>query len=389
MCNHLEGHLDESGNPARIGIVGTGFVADLYMRSLELHPELCVVGAYDSDADRLRQFSDYWKVPRVESLGALLDADACDLILNLTNPSSHYEITRQCLLAGLNVYSEKPLAVDLNDARKLHALAREQNLMLASAPCNFLSESPQIAWRTLRAGVLGQPRLVYAELDDGFVPQAAYRSWSSESGAPWPYQDEFEVGCTLEHAGYYLTWLVMMFGSVRRVAAAAACLVPDKGDGLTPSTPDFSVGVLYFDGGVVARLTCSIVAAHDHRFRVIGDRGVMEVNDCWDNDSPVVVKHRLRIRRRLVDLPIGRRKRIRGRTHPKGGRRGAASMNFALGPAEMMQAIRESRAPRVSADMALHINEVTLALQNAVGGSVIEVQSSCPPIEPMPWASDS
>lgn len=381
--------MDKPGNPARIGIVGTGFVADLYMRSLELHPELRVIGAHDSNTDRLRQFSDYWKVPRFESLCSLLDSGACDLVLNLTNPSFHYEINRQCLSSGLNVYSEKPLAVGLDEARNLHALARKQNLMLASAPCNFLSESPQIAWRMLRAGVLGQPRLVYAELDDGFISQAAYRSWRSESGAPWPYKDEFEVGCTLEHAGYYLTWLVMMFGSVRRVAAASACLIPDKGGEPTPTTPDFSVGVLYFENGVVARLTCSIVAAHDHRFRVIGDRGVMEVNDCWDNESPVVIKRRLRIRRRLVDLPFGRRKRIRGRTHPKVGRRGAASMNFALGPAEMMQAVRESRAPRVSADMALHINEITLALQDAVGGRVIDVQSSCPKIEPMPWASDS
>ncbi|MGB8331945.1 MAG: Gfo/Idh/MocA family oxidoreductase [Polyangiales bacterium] len=389
MSNRVEGLVDKPEDPARIGIVGTGFVADLYMRSLELHPELHVIGAHDSNADRLRRFSTYWKVPQFESLGSLLESSACDLVLNLTNPGSHYEVNRQCLSSGVNVYSEKPLATDLSEARGLHALARERNLLLASAPCNFLSESPQIAWRALRAGLLGQPRLIYAELDDGFISQAAYQSWRSESGAPWPYRDEFQVGCTLEHAGYYLTWLVMMFGSVRRVAAAAACLVPEKGGESTPNTPDFSVGVLYFDTGVVARLTCSIVAAHDHRFRVIGDRGVMEVTDCWDNESPVVVKRRVRLRRRLIDLPIGRRERIRGHTHPKVRRRGAASMNFALGPAEMMRARRESRTPRVSADMALHINEVTLALQEAVGGRVIEVQSSCPAIEPMPWARDS
>lgn len=376
-------------DPARIGIVGTGFVADLYMRSLELHPELRVIGGYDCNGDRLRQFSDYWNVPRFESLGSLLESGDCDLVLNLTNPGSHFEVTRQCLLSGCHVYSEKPLAIDLNDARSLHALARERKLLLGSAPCNFLSESAQAAWKALRQGVLGQPRLVYAELDDGFVPQAPYRSWSSESGAPWPYQDEFEVGCTLEHAGYYLTWLVMMFGSVHRVAAASACLIPDKRTKSTHNTPDFSVGVLYFTNGVVARLTCSIVATHDHRFRVVGDRGVMEVKDCWDNESPVVIRRRLSIRRRLVELPIGRRQRIHGPTHPKAKRSGAAAMNFALGPAEMIQALRESRISRVSADMALHINEITLALQDAVGGRVVEVQSSCPPVEPMSWASAS
>lgn len=373
-------------DPAQIGIVGTGFVADLYMRSLAGHPELRVIGAYDRSANRLGQFCAYWKVPQFESLKALTESGECDLVLNLTNPGSHYEVSRQCLAYGVHVYSEKPLAVDMNEARALHAYASEQQLLLASAPCNFLSESAQAAWRALREGLIGQARLVYAELDDGFISQAPYRSWKSESGAPWPYQDEFEVGCTLEHAGYYLGWLVMMFGPVSRVVAASACLVDDKGVQPTPDTPDFSVGVLYFQSGVAARLTCSIVAPHDHRFRVIGDRGVMEVKDCWDNESPVTVKRRFIVRRRLVDLPVGRKQRIRGRTHPKVARRGAASMNFALGPAEMVQALRESRTPRVAADMALHINEVTLAIQKAVGGHAVDIETTCAPLEPMPWA---
>jgi predicted dehydrogenase len=34
-----------------------------------------------------------------------------DLVLNLTRPYEHYEVTRAALLAGKNVYSEKPLAL--------------------------------------------------------------------------------------------------------------------------------------------------------------------------------------------------------------------------------------------------------------------------------------
>lgn len=373
-------------NPAQIGIVGTGFVADLYMRSLALYDDLRIVGAYDIDADRLEQFCGYWKVQPFQSLDMLTQSGRCDLILNLTNPHAHSEVTRRCLASGVHVYSEKPLAMKLNDAIDLHMLAQEKNLLLGSAPCNFLSESAQIACKTLRDFKIGRPRLIYAELDDGFITQAPYEFWVSESGAPWPYRDEFKVGCTLEHAGYYLTWLVAMFGPVKRVAAASACLIEDKIGPTIQTAPDFSVGFLYFGDEVVARITCSILATHDHRLRVIGDRGVMEVKDCWDNQSPVRVKRRAAIRRRLIELPVGRRQRIAGSTHPKVSRRGAASMNFALGPMEMIDALREARPPRVSADMALHINEVTLAIQDAVGGRVVDMQTTCPPIEPMPWA---
>ena len=59
-------------------------------------------------------------------------------------------------------------------------------------------------------------------------------------------------------------------------------------------------------------------------------------------------------------------------------------MNFALGPAEMLAALRESRPSRMSMGFSLHLNEVTLAIQNANGVRVM--QTVCPPIDPMPWA---
>ena len=59
-------------------------------------------------------------------------------------------------------------------------------------------------------------------------------------------------------------------------------------------------------------------------------------------------------------------------------------MNFALGPAEMLAAVRVSRPSRMSSSFSLHLNEVTLAIQNANGVQVM--QTVCPPMEPMPWA---
>ena len=43
------------------------------------------------------------------------------------------------------------------------------------------------------------------------------------------------------------------------------------------AAPDFSVGVLEFDGGVIARLTNSIVAPVDRSLRVVGERGVATI----------------------------------------------------------------------------------------------------------------
>ena len=193
------------------------------------------------------------------------------------------------------------------------------------------------------------------------------------------------TGCTLEHAGYYLTWLMAMFGTVEKVIAASATLIENKLDEGTRTAPDFSCATLFFASGVVARLTCSIIAPHNHAIRIVGDTGILELEECWNNDATVRVRRRHVFRRRLVDSFIAKRIKIKGPTHPKVDRRGAAKMNFALGPVEMLAALQDLRPNRLSAAFALHLTEVTLAIQHA--NCVHIPKTTCPAMEPMPWAS--
>lgn len=370
-----------------VSFVGTGYVADLYMRSLKTFPDIRIRLAYDRNPERLANFCKYWGVPPAASLDELLDSSENDhVILNLTNPAEHFNVSLTCLKAGLNVYSEKPLATRMADAYTLQALAAEKSLYLASAPCSVLGEAAQTLWRAVRDRVAGKPLLVYAELDDDFVSQAPYGKWVSESGAPWPHQDEFRTGCTLEHAGYYLTWLIAMFGPVKTVIGASARVV-EEGDSPGDAAPDFSAATLFFESGIVTRLTCSIVAPHNHALRIVCSGGVLELNESWNNDAAVRFRRRYVVRRRLINSPFTKRIRLRGPTHPKVPRRGAAAMNFALGPAEMLSAIKEGRPCRMSDQFALHLNEVTLAIQNSGNGSGAQtMQTRCLPIEPMAWA---
>ena len=167
-------------------------------------------------------------MPGYNSLDELLADSRVELVLNLTNPHSHYEVTRACLEAGKHVYTEKPLAMQFDQAQELVELAKARGLHLSGAPCSVLNQAAQSLWKAIREEQVGKPRLVYAEFDDGMVTLMPYKKWLSESGIPWPYKDEFEVGCTVEHAGYPLTWLVAFFGPARSVHAFATTLLPDK-----------------------------------------------------------------------------------------------------------------------------------------------------------------
>lgn len=368
-----------------IAIIGTGYVADFYMKSIRLYPDVDIVAAFDIDAERLSVFCAHWDVPAAGSADELFAALPDDgLVLNLTNPDAHFAVSQACLLAGKHVYSEKPLAMRMTDADTLADLAVAHGLHLGAAPCSYLSQSAQTLWAAVRSDVAGKVRLAYAEIDDGYIRQAPYQHWKSESGAPWPAEDEFQVGCTMEHAGYYLTWLIQMFGPVRTVVAASAQLT---GDGA--AAHDLSIGTLFHTSGVVTRLTCSIIAPHNHEIRIVGDKGVLELDECWDNLAPVRFRKRMRIRRRLLESPLTRKLRLPEKlAHPVPAKGGSATMNFFLGADQMLQSIAAGDDPKPAMDMALHVNEITLALQNAGEDSgALPMQTRCDPLPPQSWAA--
>ena len=373
---------------SRLLIIGTGYVADLYMRSLRLYPEIEIVGCHDRDPARLAQFCAHWDLKAVDSLDALLAAgEPGDVVVNLTNPSSHYVISRMGLEAGFHVYSEKPLAMAMDEARALADLAGEKGLMLSSAPCSFLGEAPQTIWAALRAEAIGPVRLVYAEMDDDFISQAPFAKWASESGAPWPAKDEFEVGCTLEHAGYYLAWLLPMFGPVRTVVAASARLADLSA--VTPApAPDFSVGTLFFESGVVARLTCSILARHDHELRIIGDGGVIELDDCWNNAAPVRLRKRFAVRRRLVNAPFATPPEAAAADACETGAQGVGVDEFRPRACRAVRGCaRRPPLPPVHGPVAAHERgDAGAAECGRTWGGGCDDHKRFDPVAPMPWA---
>ena len=372
----------------RIAIIGCGYVADLYLQAMQFHPELELIAVYDRDADRQRQFASFYGVPAVNSLDGILSSDA-ELVLNLTNPRAHYEINKACIEAGKHVYCEKPLAMNLSDARELVELGTAKGLLVVSAPCNVLGESAQTLWKALRENVVGEVYAVYAEMNDGLTHRMPYRSWFSKSGAPWPGRDEFEIGCTLEHSSYLLSLLCAVFGPAVSLTAFGSTTIKDKktDERLRYTAPDLSVTCVRFATGVVARLTCSIVAQYDHQVRVFGENGILGTTEALDYQSPVWIRRLFNFRRRMIVSPWKKRIPLRGTRNRKIHNGGASNMDYCRGPAEMVNSLNENRPCRLSPEFSLHVNELALAIDEARDNGICrKITSTFDPIEPMPWA---
>ena len=132
----------------------------MYLRTLPNHPDLGLVGVTDLDPTVPGVCGLSWR-PEIRYGGRPTPDPRVELVLNFTNPRSHFVVTEACLEAGKHVYSEKPLAMELEQARTLVELAEARGLGLASAPCRVLGETAQTVWKALRERQArdGAPRL--------------------------------------------------------------------------------------------------------------------------------------------------------------------------------------------------------------------------------------
>ena len=385
----------------KIGIIGCGWAFEVYMETWGRHPHLEIAGVADLDPVRLGVVSRHYNIRPYQSNEALLADPDITIVANLSPPPVHYAVTKAALEAGKHVYSEKPVTTDLAQARDLFELAEANGLFPSCAPSNVLSDTAQTMWKAVDAGTVGDVRIIYAELDSNPTYLMSPERWRSRTGAPWPYLHEFEMGCTLEHAGYALSWMCAMFGSVKSVTAFSKCTLPDKTDLLLnpPDTPDFSVACLDFHSGVVGRLTCSIGAPYDHRFRVIGNRGMLIADTYRHYRCPVYLERFTKLPLTGHTMATVRNNTLLRRLFGVGGRRlklvrnpppGADRLNHTHGPwwdiktwrgrfwkhekgeqdkcvgiAELADAIRNGRQPFPAHDFIYHITELTFAIQDA------------------------
>ncbi len=387
----------------KIAIIGCGYVVDHYLKTLKNHPILELTGVTDLKKERAEKVANYYDTTIYASNKALLADPEVELVVNLTNPESHYEVNKAALLAGKHVYSEKPFTHDISQAQELVDLAKKKGLILSGAPCNILSDTVQTMWKSVLDGAIGKIQLVYAEFDDNPIYLMNPEGWTSASGAPWPYRHEYEEGCTVEHAGYHLTWLCAIFGPVVSVTAFSSCQVPDKTSlPLNPDdTPDFSVACLVFNSGVVARLTCSIIAPLDHRMTIFGNEGLIHTDTYRHYQSPVyierfnpinlnarkarsvrmnpflqwifgvggkkqvLVKKRKQSLRPLLSEYLTSKPPILGVVIKNIKKHELGAQDKFLGVVEMAEAITENRSCLLPPDFVVHITELTLAISNS------------------------
>ncbi|MFC8066713.1 Gfo/Idh/MocA family protein [Streptomyces sp. NPDC057293] len=189
--------------PVGVGLIGAGNISGQYLRSLTSFPDLKVHIVGDLDTDRARAQADEYSVPRSGTAADVLAHDDVEIVVNLTLPAAHADVSSRALSAGKHVWSEKPLAIDRDSAHSVLDQAATAGLRVGVAPDTVLGPAVQTARRALARGDIGRP------LSAQTVMQYA-------GPDAWHPSPEFlfakGAGPLFDMGPYYITTLLNLFG---------------------------------------------------------------------------------------------------------------------------------------------------------------------------------
>ncbi|MBN2512091.1 MAG: NAD-dependent epimerase/dehydratase family protein [Sedimentisphaerales bacterium] len=113
----------------KVVIIGAGYISREHMEVLAGLPYVEVTGIYDVNRDSANKLAGFYRIGRVyESLEEIIREGACTDAHVLVPPPYHEAVALPLLEAGINVFLEKPMAVSVEECRRLAGTAAEKGV---------------------------------------------------------------------------------------------------------------------------------------------------------------------------------------------------------------------------------------------------------------------
>lgn len=353
--------------PVGVAVVGAGVISNQYLGNLTRYPDLDVRIVADAFGDRAAGQAAAFGVPRSGSVEDALADDGVEIVVNLTNPLSHFQVSTMALAAGKHVWTEKPFAVELDEGAKLQRAASEAGTRIGCAPDTFLGPGLQTALGLIAAGEIG-------------TPVSALTLF--ETSGPAPDHRNLELlltrgaGPLFDIAPYYLTALVQAFGPLASVVATARTARPRRviqagpkaGQEFTVTVPTNVSVLAQFESGPMSTSVLSWDSPLNRQgwVEITGTRATIAVPDPNRFDGEVRLKRHGA--GEWVSVPL------RG---PSSGR--------GIGTLDIARAVRAGRPHRASPELAYHVLDAMTAVAESLHrNGLVTVESSCDRAELLP-----
>lgn len=363
-----------------IGFIGVGVISDTYLENLGAFPDVEVLILGDLDTERARAQAGKYGVPAAGTPDDVLAHPGVQLVVNLTVPAVHVQVSAAAVAAGKHVWTEKPLGLDRESSAALLRDAATAGVRIGSAPDTVLGPGFQTAKRAIADGVIGQP----------LFAQTSFQTQGPDLWHPNPgFLFARGAGPLLDMGPYYFSALVSLFGSVDRVAALGMRpqterrihTGPRAGTVFPVEVPSTIQVLTAFAAGPQAQSTISFDSALERH-------GIVEIHG---TEGTLVLPDPNKFEGRTAYVkPLGVLTDDMEIEQPwhEVEQRGVV-VGRGLGVLDMVRAIAEDRPHVATGELGFHVLDIMLsAEESAEQGRFVDVRSTVAPVPAVPAGFD-
>ncbi len=288
----------------KVGIIGTGWIAEAHLKAYQQCPDVQFVGMADLVPGKAEAFCDQFGVDKTginfyNSHKELIDNEELDCVSVCTYNATHAECTIYALEHGVNVLLEKPMCVTLEEAVAICKAEKESGKILSIGFQPRFDPNMQMVKKIVESGELGE--IYYIQTGGG-----------RRRGIPTPFGTSFieketaglgalgDIGCysldmVLNAIGYPKPLTVSGYKSDFFGKSTKYSNKPEYADIF--GVDDFAAGFVRLEGGIILdfRIAWAMHLDTSGDTIILGKNGGLRIpsTECWNGSigGPMTIYH--------------------------------------------------------------------------------------------------
>jgi predicted dehydrogenase len=260
----------------RIGIIGSGFIAEHHCYSYSLLPNVEIIGLSSLNKEEAKILMKKYGIPGnpYSDYQDLLKKE-CDAVSVCVPNYLHKDITIDILNSGSHTLVEKPLARNIMEGNNMLDVQKSSNRQIFYCENNIYAPSFNKTKQVIEEGALGQ------------IYMGRGKEQHSGPHSKWFYKRRESGGGALLDLGIHdIACLVWYLGcEVDKVFCQTKTILPNREDFGMCEVEDNAVGILYFenDAQIVIEESWTAPGGYDMRFELFGTKGQIKVSPTFSN----------------------------------------------------------------------------------------------------------
>ena len=268
----------------KVGIVGTGGIAEWHASAFINNKNSNVVAACDINESRLNEFCDKFNIQnRFSNVDELLEKSDVDAISNATPDAFHKEISLKAINKNKHIFCEKPLAENFADAQLMCDSLKGKNLINMVNFSYRNSSGLQELCKTVQSGEIGNIFHMDANYYQSWLTSNYWGNWKEHDKWLWRLSTKHGSMGTLGDVGVHIfDFASFPIGKIKKLNSYLKTF-KSKGiqikDYILDANDTF-LSMVEFENGAIGTINATRFATgykNKLKLKIFGDKGAVKI----------------------------------------------------------------------------------------------------------------